>query len=115
MTEKRVLRLEEEIKRIISNMIIKELKDPRIDKFASITSVDLSKDYSVAKIYVSALDDEKRAATVKGLKSASGFIKRELSKNLTTRIMPELIFLEDDSIEKSFELFAKIDELKEDQ
>lgn len=105
MSDKRVRRIAEEIRKTVSSLILSELKDPRIDQLASITHIDLSNDYSIAKIYVSNFDSNKRKDTLDGLNSAKGFIKRELSKDLKLRVTPELIFLEDDSIEKSFELY----------
>lgn len=114
MSDKRVKRISEEIKKIISKLIFDGLKDPRIDSLASITYVDLTNDYSIAKVYVSTFDDKKRNDTVDGLNSAKGFIKREISKELKLRIMPELIFIADDSIEKSFELFEVIGNVNKD-
>lgn len=114
MSEKRVRRIAEEIKKIISSLIFKDLKDPRIDQMASITHVDLTNDYTLAKIYISTFDEEKRQDTVDGLNSAKGFIKREISKDLKLRIMPEINFYTDDSIEKSFELFEVLNKVKKE-
>lgn len=115
MSDKRVGRISEEIRKIISSLIFKDLKDPRIDQLASITHVDLSKDYSIAKVYVSTIDQTNLKDTVDGLNSAKGFIKREISKELKLRITPEIIFLGDDSIAKSFELYEVIGKVnKED-
>lgn len=114
MSERRIMRIAEEIKKTVSSMIMKELKDPRIDQLASVTHVELSGDYSLAKIYISTFDENFREDTVKGLNSAKGFIKRELSKNLKLRIMPDLIFLSDNSIEKSFELYEVINKVHRD-
>lgn len=112
MNEKRIGRISEEIRRVISKLILQELKDPRIDKLATINRVELTRDYSIAKIYLSSITNEKIEDTILGLESAKGFIKREISKEIDLRIMPELIFVKDDSIEKSFEMFKKIEELK---
>lgn len=116
MNEKRVRRIEEEIKRLVSSLILQELKDPRIDEFASVMHVDVTNDLSQAKIYISAFDEEKREKTVEGLNSAKGFIKREIAKNLKLRTTPDLIFLTDESIEKSFEFYELLDKVnKEDR
>ncbi len=115
MNDKKIRRIEEDIKQNVSQIIFRDIKDPRIDMLVSITNVELSNDKSHAKIYVSTMDKEKREQTVEGLNSAKGFIKRELGKILELRIMPELTFIADDSIEKSFELFDKIEKInKED-
>lgn len=92
--------------------IFRELKDPRIDPMISIVKVDLSNDLSHCKVYVSCLEGiEKAKESVKGLKSASGFIKRELFHRLKIRKSPELHFIADDSIEQSAELNKKLGEL----
>lgn len=114
MSDKRVRRISEEIKKTISSLIFRDLKDPRIDQLASITHVDLSNDYSVAKIYVSTIDESKRQDTVDGLNSAKGFIKREIAKELKLRIMPQITFYGDDSIEKSFELYEVLNKVKKE-
>ena len=114
MNEKRVRRISEEIKKEISSLLLTELKDPRIDEFASITHVDVTNDLSLAKIYVSALNAEKRDSTIEGLNSAKGYIKRKISQDLELRTMPELEFIDDDSIEKTFEFLEVLDSLKKD-
>ena len=78
--------------------ILRRVKDPRVqDAFVSVTAVDCTADLKYAKIYYSALrGDEKELA--KGLKAASGFIRRELASGMNLRITPELSFVRDDSI-----------------
>lgn len=79
-------------------VILRKVKDPRVqDAFVSVTAVDCTADLKYAKIYYSALrGDDKELA--KGLKAASGFIRRELAHSLNLRITPELTFLRDSSI-----------------
>lgn len=112
MKNTRTMRISEEIKKIISNLVLTELKDPRIDDLASITNVELSNDHSLAKIYISAMDDKKRESTIQGLNSAKGFIKRELAKELSLRIVPDLEFIDDKSIEKTFEFMEVLESVK---
>lgn len=114
MKNTRTMRISEEIKKIISSLIMTELKDPRIDELASITIVDLSNDHSHAKVYVSALDEKKRESTIHGLNSAKGFIKRELARELNLRIVPDLEFVDDNSIEKTFEFLEVLESVKKD-
>lgn len=114
MSEKRTRRISEEIKKIISSLLLDGIKDPRIDDLASVTHVDLSNDYSLAKIYISTFNEDKLDDTIEGLNSAKGFIKREISKNLDLRIVPEIIFYKDESIKKTFELFEKLESMKRD-
>lgn len=114
MNSKRVGRISEEIRKVVSSLIFKDLKDPRIDQLASITHVELSNDYSVAKIFVSTIDEKNLSDTVDGLNSAKGFIKREISKELKLRITPEITFVKDDSIAKSFELYEVLGQVKKE-
>ncbi len=80
--------------------IIRELKDPRISSMLSIVKVNVTNDLSFCTVYVSTIEGFDAAKkSVEGLKSASGFIKREISRNLKLRKCPELIFQADDSIE----------------
>lgn len=101
----------EDIKREMT-AILRELKDPRIDKMLTIVRTDLSGDMSNCKIYVSSFEGiEKAKESVKGLKSASGFIRRELFRRLKMRKSPELTFIADSSIERSAEISKKLSEL----
>lgn len=112
MNKKRISRISEEVKRAISDIMRTELKDPRINDLTSISHVDVTNDLSYAKVYVTVLgNDEDRDRAVEGLNSAKGFIKRELAKMVKLRVMPELIFINDDSIERAFEINKLIDEV----
>ncbi|HBF15253.1 MAG TPA: 30S ribosome-binding factor RbfA [Clostridiales bacterium] len=90
-------RINDEMRREMME-ILRRVKDPRVqDAFVSVTAVDCTADLKYAKIYYSALrGDEKELA--KGLKAATGFIRRELAAGLNLRITPELTFVRDDSI-----------------
>ena len=90
-------RINDEMRREMME-ILRRVKDPRVqDAFVSVTAVDCTADLKYAKIYYSALrGDEKELA--KGLKVASGFIRRELASGMNLRITPELSFVRDDSI-----------------
>lgn len=109
MPNYKVGRLSEDIKREMS-ALIRELKDPRVSQMLSIVRCEVSNDLSHCKVNVSALEGE--AATkesIKGLQSASGFLKRELSNRLHLRKCPELHFIADGSIAYS----AKINNILE--
>ena len=111
MAGHRIDRISEDIKREII-AVIRELKDPRIDKMLTIVRADLSGDMSSCKIYVSSFDGIERAKeSVEGLKSAAGFIKRELFHRLKMRKAPELTFIADNSIERSAEISKKLHDL----
>lgn len=93
--------------------IFRDLKDPRISQLLSIVKVDVSGDLSYAKVYVSAIEGfEKSKESVKGLTSAGGYIKRELSARMKMRKMPELKFIADNSIEHGADIARIIDDFE---
>jgi ribosome-binding factor A len=94
----RTERIAEEIKKEISDMIQTQLKDPRVNGIISITKVMLTKDLKYCKIYVSILADNKQEA-IEGIKSGAGYMRKELASRIKIRIVPELNFILDDSIE----------------
>lgn len=108
----RVNRSAEDIRRELTD-IFRSLKDPRVTAtMLSIVRVDLTNDFSVCKVYVSSMDGmDKAKAAVVGLKSASGYIRRELSLRLHLRHTPELRFIADDSIEYSADITRKLAKL----
>ena len=94
-------RVTSDIERELS-ALLREVKDPRVSELISIVKVNVSGDLSYATVYVSAIEgSEKTKESVKGLKSAAGFMRRELGKRLSLRKVPELRFVADDSIIKS--------------
>lgn len=99
MANNRIGRINEEIQRELSTLI-RTVKDPRVQGLISITAVETTPDLKYAKIYVSVLDKSDADQVVKGLKSAGGYLRRELSRALDLRSTPELIFTRDDSIDK---------------
>ena len=105
------IRINNEVMRELSE-IIRESKDPRIHPFTSIVTVDVATDLKTCKVYVSVLcTDEDRQKTKEGLKSAEGFMRRELAHRLNLRNTPELKFIMDTSIEDAMEMMKKIDEV----
>jgi ribosome-binding factor A len=102
-----------DIQRELSDLF-RELKDPRISKLLSIIKIDLSADMSYATVYVSAIEgQEKTVESVKGLKSAAGYLRRELGIRLSLRKTPELRFVADNSIEHSAHISKIIDSFSE--
>ena len=97
MASNRIGRINEEIQRELANLI-RTVKDPRVHGLVSITGVDTTSDLRYSKIYVSVLDKSDVSEVVKGLKSAGGYLRRELGAALKLRYTPELQFVEDDSI-----------------
>lgn len=113
MASQRMIRINEEIKREISETIKLGLKDPRVqDVLVSIVSVDATNDLKTAKVYVSVLaEDDKKEEVMDGLKAAGGYIRREIARKINLRNTPELLFELDNSIEYSAKMFKKIDEV----
>ena len=104
MSQSRIGRINEEIMRELSDAI-RGLKDPRVQQMLSITAVDTAADLRTAKVYVSVFDKEKSAEVLKGLKSAAGYLRRHIGAALQLRHTPELIFIEDHSIENGARIF----------
>ncbi|HHZ02693.1 MAG TPA: 30S ribosome-binding factor RbfA [Tissierellia bacterium] len=114
MAKRRNSRLSVEMKRVISEIIRNDVKDPRISDLMSITDVHVTEDLKYAKVYVSTYGDIE--PTLIALESAKGFIKKEIGKRTKIRLIPELIFIKDDSIEKGIYMSSLIDKvIKEDQ
>lgn len=111
----RIHRISEEIKREISTIIQKELKDPRIPEFVSVLSVDTARDLRYAKVFISVYgnDKEKRKA-IEGLRNAAGFIRREIGQRIKLRYTPELLFQLDNSIEQGIYINKLINETMKD-
>ena len=96
----RTVRISEEMKREISAIIQGELKDPRLSRLISVTNVNVTKDLRYAKVFVSIMgNDEEKKNALDGLKSAAGFIRREVGHRIQLRYTPEIQFELDNSIE----------------
>lgn len=97
----RTARISEEVKREVSAIIQNELKDPRLPQLISVTNVNVTKDLRYAKVYVSVMgNDEEKKNAIDGLKSAAGFIRREVGHRIQLRYTPEFQFELDNSIEQ---------------
>ena len=103
----RLGRIDEELKKEISNIINYELKNPNITGLISVTRAKITPDLKYAKVYVSILNSKNIKNTFANLKKSSGFIRSEIAKRINLRITPELIFVLDDSMEYG----AKIDQI----
>lgn len=103
----RIDKINEEVRRELAN-IIRELKDTRIPMMTSVVAVNVTNDLRYAKAYISVMgDEETQRKAMEGLKSAAGFVRREIGKRIELRYTPELIFELDHSIEHG----AHIEEL----
>ena len=99
MASNRIGRINEEVQRELA-ALIPTVKDPRVTGMISVTAVDVTPDLKFAKAYISVLDKSDSDQVLKGLKSASGYLRRELGRALNLRHTPELTFFRDDSIDK---------------
>ncbi len=96
----RTERIGEEIKKLVSNLIMNELKDPRISPLTSIIEVDVTRDLRYANIFVSVYgNDENKKDTLEALQHSAGFVRKEIGKKLKLRYTPEPLFKIDQSIE----------------
>ena len=93
-------RINGEVQKVLSTLISREIKDPRINPMTSVAAVEVAPDLKTAKIYISVLGDaDSKKSTLQGLKSASSFMRGQLAKTLNLRNTPELTFVIDSSIE----------------
>ena len=115
MASNRIGRINEEIQRELS-ALIPAVKDPRVSGMISVTAVETTPDLRYANAYISVLDKENGERVLKGLRSASGWLRRELGSALKLRYTPELVFQLDDSIDKGahiLELLRSVEGPKE--
>ena len=112
MASNRIGRINEEIAKELSDLI-RNLKDPRVqDTMISVSRVETTPDLRYAKVYVSFLDESRAKEAMKGLKSGSGYLRRELSHALNLRYTPELMWALDDSIAYGAKLLELINSLE---
>ena len=111
MASSRIGRINEEIMRELSTSI-RSLKDPRVQGMITITAVDTASDLRTAKVYVSVYDKSRSKEVLKGLKSAAGYLRRELGRALQLRYTPELTFTPDDSIAEGARILEIIHDLE---
>lgn len=111
MANNRLVRINEEIQRELSSLL-RTLKDPRVHGLVSITAVQTTPDLRFAKIHISVLDKSDVNEVIKGLKSSSGYLRRELSHALTLRYTPQLVFAQDDSIDKGTHILKLLNDLE---
>ena len=104
-------RMSEDIHRELTD-ILRSVKDPRVSRLLSVVRVELSQDGSHCKVFVSSLNGwDDTVESVKGLKSAANFVRRELFARLKMRKSPELHFIADDSIERGAEVTRKLEDM----
>lgn len=116
MSENRVRRVAEQIKKDVSQIIITDIKDPRVAEMTSVTDVELSKDLRHASVYVSIYGSEmERKETLQTLARASGFVRTEIGRRIRLRYTPEINFFLDTSIEYGAYIESVLKSLKEEE
>ena len=107
-------RINGEVLKELSNIIRSEIKDPRINPMTSVVAFEVAPDLKTCKAYISVLGDEKsQKDTITGLKSAEGYIRRQLARTVNLRNTPEIRFILDQSIEYGINMSKLIDEVTE--
>ena len=107
-------RINGEVLKELSNIIRSEIKDPRINPMTSVVAVEVAPDLKTCQAYISVLGDEKsQKDTITGLKSAEGYIRRQLARTVNLRNTPEIRFILDQSIEYGINMSKLIDEVTE--
>ena len=105
-------RINSEVLKELSRIISREIKDPRIAPMTSVVSVEVAPDLKTCKAYISVLGDkEAQESTLEGLRSAHGYIRRELARSINLRNTPDVRFILDQSIEYCVNMSKKIDEI----
>ena len=108
-------RINGEVQKVLAGIIRGEIKDPRIHPMTSVVAVEVAPDLKTCKVYVSVLGDEKaREDTLRGLRSAEGYIRRQLAHELNLRNTPEITFIMDQSIAYGVSMSKLIDEATRD-
>lgn len=106
------VRINAEVMRELSVIIREDIKDPRISPMTSVVAVEVTPDLKYAKAYISVLGSEEEGKdTIKGLKSAEGYIRRQLAQRVNLRNTPQVTFVLDQSIEYGINMSKKIDEV----
>ncbi|MBQ5446798.1 MAG: 30S ribosome-binding factor RbfA [Lachnospiraceae bacterium] len=109
------IRINQEVLRELSSIIRGEIKDPRINPMTSVVEVIVAPDLKTCKAYISVLgDEESQKDTLEGLRSAEGYIRRQLAKTINLRNTPEIKFILDQSIEYGVNMSHHIDEINKE-
>ena len=115
MGEKQRARVEESIHQIIAELLVRRVKDPRVAN-VSITRVKTSKDYALARILYNIIGGSENLPDVEtGLRSCSGFIRNQIGRHMRLRIIPEIVFIYDASLDRAMEIENLIQEIHDEK
>lgn len=106
-------RVDDELRKILNEIIAHEMKDPRLETLINVTDVETSKDLKTSKVFVSIMDKDKVNDAIKALNSASSFIRGQLFERIKIRLVPHLVFVEDNSFERGFKIESIIRKMRE--
>ncbi|MDP4144363.1 MAG: 30S ribosome-binding factor RbfA [Bacillota bacterium] len=107
-------RVNEEVKKAVSNIIMNEIRDPRLTAMVSVTNVEVTKDLGYAKVYISVFGtEEQKKETLAILRNSAGFIRREVGHEVKLRTVPQMLFELDNSIEQGMHIDALLHKIKE--
>lgn len=110
--QSRTVKIAEEIKRELADIIRRDVKDDRLSAMVTISRLDLTQDLKFAKVYISVFDDDRvREKSIDALNHAASFIRTRLAHSMDIRTVPKLTFVLDNSIEYSFEIDKKLKEV----
>jgi len=99
----------------LSDLLLRQVKDPRLAQFVSITRVVITADLSHARVFVSVMgSEEEKASTIEGLTAAANYLRRELNNRISLRRMPQLSFRRDDSMEKGAHILDLLNQISEE-
>lgn len=116
MPSRRMERVNDLLRSELSELISRQLKDPRIGGLVSVTDVETSPDLRYARVFVSVFgSEEERASTLEGLRNASGFLRHEVAQRVVLRQMPELDFRLDTSIERGDRILRLLKQVEEER
>ncbi len=116
MVKNRIARLNSLLKEVISEVIHRDVRNPHVNQFVSVTSVDITNDLQHAKVYISIIGTPKeKEETIKALQSAAGFIAIQSSKKVVMRYFPALTFKLDTSVDQQMRIDALLGQIKEEQ
>jgi ribosome-binding factor A len=112
MSKVRVSRIGEQMKKELSQIIQREIKDPRLG-FVTVTGVEVSGDMQLAKVFISTMgNEEQKGNSIKALEKAKGFIRSELGRRIQLRHTPDLVFKTDESIEYGSKIQSILNDIK---
>ena len=111
---RRTDRINDELRRLLGDLLEREVRDPRVG-FVTILEVEVSRDLSVATVYVTVGENEDAGETLAGLKAAAGFLRKRIGESMRLRLTPELHFVYDTSLDRGFRMDALLKQIADDR